>query len=808
MLTIAKLAVRRLLNSPQFTITAVLTLSFCVLANLFVFSAIYSTLLRPLPYPAAERLVILHNAYPGHQIERAPNSIPNYYDRRSQITAFESVAIYRQSNASVGIETSVRNAEVGLISPNFFNTLGVPLRYGREFTDSEMDRGSSQVTIITDEFWKQNFNSDPTSVGKSFICDGLSVVVVGILPPGFKYLGNSAEFFRPAVHTAQERQPDFRHVNQWEMIARLAQGATISVAQSQVDSLNREQLRDDPYATLLATAKFHTRVSDLQNDYTREARPILTIVQCGVLLLFVIATVNIANLLLLRASSRSREFAIRRACGGKAVHVISELSIEALMLSCASVAAALLAQASLRSILARAAPPGMQFENSLPLNVALAFCIGTPLVCSLVLAAPACWFTLRNNLAVSIQSESRSGTTSKNVQKTRFALMMTQVTLAFTLLSVSGLLVESVQKLARVNPGFSVDGVYTTALALPKHRYNTPELQQRFTTRLTSMLQGAPGISGCAAGSAMPFHEQPVDNAIATEGSPPQSPISAHFLASATQEYWRLMGIALLDGRALDQRDEKEPGKTCVIDKALADRYWKGSSAIGRRLSLGSHAFNERAAITVVGVVATVKHADLAETDGHGIIYLTPSYLRPNPITLVVKSALPDQMVGLIVQKALRSIDPALAAHDLRSLQDRIQNRQLARRSAATLTAIFACCALLLAGVGIYAVLSYSVAQRKREIGIRVALGAKPQSVLALFLSTGLKVVLAGVAVAVPVSVASGYAIRSVLYGVSPAHASHYLLSLVILLPVASLACAIPAWRAARQDPLICLRSE
>jgi putative ABC transport system permease protein len=166
MLTIAKLAVRRLLNSPQFTITAVLTLSFCVLANLFVFSAIYSTLLRPLPYPAAERLVILHNAYPGHQIERAPNSIPNYYDRRSQITAFESVAIYRQSNASVGIETSVRNAEVGLISPNFFNTLGVPLRYGREFTDSEMDSGSSQVTIITDEFWKHNFNYDPTSVRK------------------------------------------------------------------------------------------------------------------------------------------------------------------------------------------------------------------------------------------------------------------------------------------------------------------------------------------------------------------------------------------------------------------------------------------------------------------------------------------------------------------------------------------------------------------------------------------------------------------------------------------------------------------
>ena len=165
-------------------------------------------------------------------------------------------------------------------------------------------------------------------------------------------------------------------------------------------------------------------------------------------------------------------------------------------------------------------------------------------------------------------------------------------------------------------------------------------------------------------------------------------------------------------------------------------------------------------------------------------------------------------MVGLTVQKALRSIDPALAAYDLRSLQDRIQNRQVARRSAATLTAVFACCALLLAGVGIYAVLSYSVAQRRREIGIRVALGAKPQSVLALFLSSGLRVVLAGVAVAVPVSVVSGYAIRSVLYGVSPAHASHYLLSLVILLPVASLACAIPAWRAARQDPLVCLRSE
>jgi predicted permease len=333
MLLSFRFALRQLLKTPGFTATALATLAICLAANLTIFAVVDAVVLRSLPFPGGDRLVAVFNSYPGAGVERSGCSTPNYYDRRHSISAFSSVSIYQDSSNSVGGTDSPTRVPTARISAEFFDTLKVPLAMGKPFTEEQMAYGPDAVAILTDGYWRTHFNADPNVLGRTFINDGLPITVVGVTPPGFQYLSSHAEFFRPAAHDASEAAITNRHSNNWEMIARLAPGATVAEAQSQIDAFNVAQLRDDPYAQVVKTAGYRTTVRGLHDDHVRTVRPMLLLLQCGVVFLLLIGGVNLANLFLIRASSRSKELAVRQALGARRRHVARDVLIETTLLA-------------------------------------------------------------------------------------------------------------------------------------------------------------------------------------------------------------------------------------------------------------------------------------------------------------------------------------------------------------------------------------------------------------------------------------------------------------------------------------------
>ena len=310
-----KYALRQLLKTPGFTATALATLALCIAANLTIFAVVDAVVVRSLPFPESDRLVSLFNSYPGAGVPRSSASWPNYYDRRHSIKAFTSVSIYQNNANSVGDATSPTRVQTARISPEFFDTLGVKLAMGKAFTEEQTAYGPDQVAILTDEYWRAHFNADPNVIGRTFLNDGLKVTVVGVTPRGFRFLSSKAEFFRPAAHDASEATINNRHSNNWEMMARLAPGVTLAEAQSQIDSFNAGQLRDDPYAQLVKQVGYRTTVRGLHEDHIYTVKPMLLSLQCGVVFLLLIGGVNLANLFLIRASGRTKELAVRQALG-------------------------------------------------------------------------------------------------------------------------------------------------------------------------------------------------------------------------------------------------------------------------------------------------------------------------------------------------------------------------------------------------------------------------------------------------------------------------------------------------------------
>src|SRR5438477_5793298 len=330
-----KFAFRQLLKNPGFTAVAVLTLALCVSANVVIFAVVDSVLIRPLPFRDPDRLVTTINAYPKAGFQRSGSSLPNYYDRRQAISAFEKTAAIRGGTAIVGDVGSPERVQVERVSPEFFETLGVAPARGRFFTEEEMEYSRCGVVVLTDAYWRAHFNADPKVVGREMRVDGLSVTIVGVLPRGFRYLSSRARLFFPLASAPDERGIDRRHSNNLQIVARLRQGATLTEAQGQIDALNTQQVAEDPYSELVKGAGYRTSVFPLHADHVQQIRPTLLLLQGGVIALFLIGGVNLVNLLLIRASGRAKEFAVRQALGARCWHVVSDVLIETMVLAVA-----------------------------------------------------------------------------------------------------------------------------------------------------------------------------------------------------------------------------------------------------------------------------------------------------------------------------------------------------------------------------------------------------------------------------------------------------------------------------------------
>lgn len=801
---------RRLARERGFTATVVLTLALCIGANVAIYAVVDAVLVRALPFAEPERLITAVNSYPGAGVERAGASLPNYYDRKTAIKAFASTAIYQGGNATVGDAGSPQRVERARVSPEFFATLGVPLALGRTFTEEEMFYKAANVAILTDGYWRAHFQANPAVLGQTFTVDSQPVTVIGVLPPGFRYLSEKAQFYVPAASNPDDRKPDRRHSNNFGLIARLAPGATLATAQAQIDAFNAEQFKDDPFANLIKGAGFCTKVFGLHADHVREIRPVLMLLQGGVLFLLLIGGVNLVNLLLIRASGRAKEIAVRQALGASGRDIAGGVVLETVLLALIGGLLGLAVGAAGIRLLAALG------TDQLPLGATVAFdgrvavvALAGSVLVGLALALPVIWFNSHTRLAPVLQAESRGGTVTRSTQNLRHAFIVTQVALAYVLLAGAGLLGLSLQRVLSTKPGFNPEQVLTGQIALPWKNY--PEMKPRlaFVERLLTELRAQPGVSAVGLSTNLPMTGDTNNNATAIEGIEikPGDTIRAHYTSGAVGDYWRVMNIPLVEGRLLEDADNRREQRVCVVDEDFARRYWPGRSALGHRLANGP-TFEEKEAFTIVGVVGSVKQTNLAETAAQGAIYFPYQHYASMGFSIVMRSTLPAATLAPMLQRTVLAIDPALPVNDIKPMQAWVDDSVVSRRSPAILAGIFAGVALVLAAIGTYGVLAYAVNQRRREIGVRMALGAQPAQVLGQFLGLGVKLLLAGTALGLVGAWGAGRAMKSQLFGVEALHIGVLSVTAAVLLLVVLAATFLPSHRASRVSPIDALRDD
>ena len=445
-----KCAIRQLLKSPGFTAVAVLTLALCIGANLTIFAVVDAIVVRSLPFPEPDRLVVVENAYPGAGVERGGTSVANYFERRGNIEAFESLSIVKLGSAFIVRDGSDRRVRTAEVTPEFFQTLGVPLAIGQTFTDAEWKSGSdwssdSSVAVITDRFWRDYFDADPNVLGRTFDIwswgPRKTATVVGVLPPGFRYLSSRAEIYRPHVHDAWSHDPNRRHENWGHMVARLAVNRSITGAEAELAVHNEKVATDDPSARSAKDNGFHTWVASLHEDHVRSVKPVLLLLQAGVLCLLLIGAVNLAGLLLIRASGRTKELAVRKALGASRRRITGQILTETLLISLAGGALGILLAVFGIRLLKLLGSDALPMATEITFDERIAFtAILVSIAVGVCIAVPTIWLNLRGKTSVQLQSESREGTVSRGIQRLRHAFIVSQIAIAFVLLCGAGML--------------------------------------------------------------------------------------------------------------------------------------------------------------------------------------------------------------------------------------------------------------------------------------------------------------------------------------------------------------------------------
>ena len=803
-----KYAFRTLVKSPGFTATAVMTVAICLGANLAIFAVIDSILLRPLPFPDADRLLTIYNTYPNAGVENDGSSVTNYYERRGNIPALSSLSIFLYRPEPVGEPGSAEQERVMRVSAEFFTTLGAGPAMGRHFTEADM-ANEARVVVVSDSFWRQRLNSDPNILGRDLRVNGIPRKIIGVLPPDFRFLSSDARLYVAYKSGPEQRAPELRHSGGGaiQMIARLKPGATIAEAQAQIDAHNAAVEQDNPQAKMMAEAGFRSPVVSLHAHHVRSIRPTLWLLQAGVFCLLLIGAVNLINLLLIRASSRAKEIAIRRSMGASRRRVVQQVIVETTLLTVCGGLLGVLVGAWGTDLLQLLGADRLPLGAHIAFDSWLAF-VGLcgAVILGLVIALPIAWFNLGSHLANALQSESRTGTVSRAAQRLRHGFIVAQIALAFVLVAGAALLGLSLKKMMAVPPGFRADHVLAGECTL------TWELEKDrvpVVGRLLAAIRQQPGIAAVGAVTNLPLSGDSGKTAVTPQGhvpTPGQS-LQGHYSYGVDGDYFTALGIPLREGRFLTSDDSHRPERVCVVDEDFARRYWPNGGALGQRLAHGGES-DEAKLFTIVGVVGAVKQAELTEAPGQGAVYLPYAHRGAANVFVVARTSRSPEAFAGTLRKLVRATQPDVAIDNIHSMDTRIADSLVARRSPALLAGIFAGVALLLAAIGTYGVLSYAVAQRRREIGIRLAVGAQRQQIARQFLSLGLRLLAGGMLLGLIGAALAGRAMQSVLFDIPALHLASFTATAALLAVVSLAASLLPARRAASVNPMEALRSD
>jgi predicted permease len=819
MLNDIRIGLRLLWKDKTFTLASAATLAICIGANVALFSIVDHVLLRPLPWPDADRLVLMGNQYPGAGVSVSSNSgVPDYYDRLRETTVFEQQGMYTWRNVSINQGGSPSRVLIMDVTPSFFRALGVSAALGRTFVDAEGEIGNERRVVLSYGFWQSAFGGDPQIVGRDVRLDDQPYTVVGVMPRTFSFLDfkENVRLWRALAFTTEQKSDDKRHSNSWQNIGRLKSGATVEQAQEQIDALNTRNLDRFPqFREILTNARFHTTVVPLRKDIVRDVKPTLYLLWGGALFVLLIGAVNVANLVLVRTSGRLREFVTRIALGASRWQIARQLVTENLLLTTMSAGGGLfvgfvaLRLLSALNMLSLPRASEIRIDGMLDVDT-LVIAAGIGIVLGLIPVANLAGV----NVAAVLTEQGRSTAGGRGTRLMRRAFVVVQVAFAFVLLVGAGLLLASFRRVLAVDPGFKADGVLTAQVTLPLTRYKDDPSVVSFTGDALRRLRGLPGVAGVGITDTIPFGDNHSDSVILAEGyqmRPGESLISPNQVV-VSPGFFETMGVTLVRGRFFDSRDSANGPKTIIVDEKLAHRFWPNEDPIGRRMYQPSD-INDLLAttdktvfVTVVGVVHDLKLANLVEGNGEVGAYFYPSDQHPRrDLAFAIRVAGDPTVLAGPMRAVINSLDRELPIYDVQTMTKRIDQSLATRRSAMLLAMAFGFVALLLSAIGVYGVLAYLVAQRTKEIGIRIALGSSRTAVFQLVLREGVVLVGAGFLLGAAGVLVLKRSLDSLLFGISAVDATVLVAVTVMLAIVAITAGAFPAHRAARINPMVAL---
>jgi putative ABC transport system permease protein len=810
MLTDLKYAFRMLIKAPVFAVIAILTLALGIGANSAIFSVIDTVLLRPLPFKNPDEIVNVWGRYANDngKVRGNVHSFPDYVELRDQSQSFAAMACYTRTGGTLSLSEDARALEGLAITPEVFDVLGVPPMLGRGFTKEDAKNEADRVVVLTYPLWKSAFGGDPKIVGQQITISARPHTVVGVMPPGWKFPveDEHIDYALPLEYLGQQFLSN-RGSHFLTVVGRLKPGIAVQAAEAELTAIASRLSKQYPDTNLNFTG---TAVVKLHTDVVGEVRPALMVLLGAVALVLLIACANVANLLLARAASRSREIAIRTALGASRALVIRQLLCESLLLAAVGGCAGLLLAWWGVDLLSAAGPQGLPHLGQIKVNTTVCLftfvlAIGSTLLFGLIPALQ----VSRPAVNESLQQGAKGSTGGLHTNRLRAFLVVSQVSLSLLLLAGAGLLIKSFYKLRATNPGFDPIHVMTASITLPKIRY--PEVDQQIRTYdlIMEKLAAIPGVEAAGGVNPLPLGDNLRSQSFMPSGAAPlprgNHPGASYLLVKP--DYFKTMNIPVLQGRAIAQSDTKDAPRVVMINEAFAQKHFAGKNAVGQQVMIDQpeNKFNTH---EVVGVVANTRHDSLAEPQGPEMY--VPFAQDPGRSLDVVLRVSSTNLVGLNadVKRIIHGVDKDLYVPTLQPMTAFVDTHLAQPRFNMMLLAVFAGVAMVLAAIGIYGVIAYSVTQRTREIGIRMALGAQKTQMLGMVLRQSMMLVVLGIGIGFIVALLSTRVLKSLLYGVGANDISIYAVVIMLLSLAALLASYVPARRAMKVDPMVALRYE
>lgn len=803
---------RMLVRSPAFTIVAIGVLSLGIAAGTAIFSVVNAVLLRPLKYDDPDRLMLVQESVPKLSLWLGAVSAAEFWDYKEGNDVFSNIACFTTENLNLTGQGEAARIQVARVSASLFALLGVPSKIGRTFTEEEDSPGGGGVVLISERLWSTRFGSEPDISGRTIRLDEKPYEIVGVMPARFQFpstdntFSDSVDLWVPLAMNAEEKSR--RGSFDYGVIGRLKPGVSVEQAQSDIQNVAERMQQEHPdiYKGNIGIA---ASVIGLEEEIVKPVRTVLLVLLGAVGLVLLIGCANVANLLVARSQARVKEMAIRTAVGASSGRLIRQLLTESLLLAFLGGGLGLLLASWAIELIVKFGPGNV--PRLLDVSVdgrVLLFTIGVSVATGIIFGVAPAIQSSRVNLNESLKESGGRGSGGRASTRTRGALIVFETASALVLLIGAGLLIESFIKLLRVPPGFNPEGVVVARTSMPANRYPKIELGKAMYQRALEGIGALPGVQSVSVASNLPLADDWTIG-FRIEGED-QNTFHTTSNTWVSNDYFRAMGIQVLEGRSFTDEDREGAVLVVVINQAFAHKYWPGEDPIGKRIRWGG--FEARGGVTwlnVTGVVADVRVSSL-ETEPRPATYM-PIFQVPRTrrnVVFIARTAGDPAALVPAIRERIRAVDEELPVYDARTMNNVIAESVEQRKFAMLLISIFAAVALLLASVGLYAVMSNLVAQRTREIGIRIAMGARSVDVLTLVARQGLLLTLIGVALGLLCSFALTRTMQSLLFGVSATEPLVFVAVPLLLTGVALGACLVPGRRATKVDPMVALRYE